>query len=282
MPDASHRLDVPLRTRARSLLRMHVLPRAPQPLTLLVFRRSDGAAAAAAGSPGGGGGGGGKDGGGGGKGGGTGGGAGWSVHARSEWARLGGETMGDAAGLNTSRAAHEARLQLLAAELPPGEYVLRLAFYLADAPGGRPEPTPLLGPIGAPSPPSPHGVGAALGAGLLRSLWSAVYHAFGGGGAPEPAEQPEVEVNAELSVAPLAQLAREQQAEEGGYTAEAAGRRPADRPAAPPLLGACDPRRADAPLPAPARRRGSHTFVQRGLGLTISSATLQRGGPPSP
>ena len=201
--------------------------------------------------------------------------AGWSVHARSEWARLGGETMGDAAGLNASRAAHEARLQLLTAELPPGEYVLRLAFYQADAPGGRPEPMPLLGPIDAPSPPSPHGVGAALGSGLLRSLWSAVYHAFGGGGAPEPPEQPEVEVNAELSVAPLAQLTREQQAEE-----EEAARRPADQPAAPPLLDACDPRRADAPLPAAARRRGSHKFVQRGLGLTISSATLQRGGPP--
>ena len=260
---------------------MHVLPRAPQPLTLLVFRRSDGAAAAAADSPGGGGGkgggGGGTGGGGGGKGGGVGGSAGWSVHARSEWARLGGETMGDAAGLNTSRAAHEARLQLLTAELPPGEYVLRLAFYQADAPGGRPEPMPLLGTIDAPSPPSPHGVGAALGSGLLRSLWSAVYHAFGGGSAPEQPEQPEVEVNAELSVAPLAQLTREQQAEE-----EAAARRPADQPAAPPLLNACDPRRADAPLPAAARRRGSHTFVQRGLGLTISSATLQRGGPPSP
>jgi hypothetical protein len=265
VPDASHRLDIPLRTRTRSLLRMHVLTRAPQPLTLLVFRRtSDGAEAAAAGLPGGGGS---KGGSGGGKGGSKGGKGGWSLHARSEWAKLGGETMGEAAEVNTSRTAHEARLQLLAAELPPGDYVLRLAFYDANAPGGGAEPPPLLGPSDAArAAPAP---GAALGSGLLQSLWSVVYSAFGGGGAQAPPEQAEVEVNAELSVAPLAQLTREQEAEESS----------ADRSAVPPLLDACDPERADAPLPAPKRRRGSHTFVQRGTGLTISSATLQRGGP---
>ena len=44
------------------------------------------------------------------------------------------------------------------------------------------------------------------------------------------------------------------------------------------MADACDPERADAPLPAAVRRRGAATFVQRGVGLSISAATLARGG----